>query len=374
MDRRTFLKGVAVGVAGLGFGLDPSLSAARRNKGYSIVILGDTHYDAEPSDIYHSNYDEKTEWLNRVQREEFRRNGEMWRERCPRLLHRAAGLIDNNTRMAFQMGDLIQGDCGNGEVHRKMLDDVLSRFKSELGGLPLITVVGNHDIRGVDAERVYREYMPERMSQELGRPVTGTCFDFAIQDDAFIFIDFESPDDALIDSILDRTKGARNTFIVSHSPIIPADCNSCRWFFHGGYSDYHTQARRHFLAEFARRNAIVLCGHIHTTDYMDWGSPEGRITQMTMNSVWERPEQSKYILRSQGADQYGTLRAKMKTSANGNPLTDESALFDEYRSGIREYSSSSAAGSYKLNVFDRGVTIDFYAGDSRSLTHTFVLR
>lgn len=78
--------------------------------------------------------------------------------------------------MVFQLGDLIQGDCGNPEVHKKMLDDVMNRFKSELHGLPFVTVTGNHDIRGTNAKEAYHTYMPERMSEELGKPITHTNF------------------------------------------------------------------------------------------------------------------------------------------------------------------------------------------------------
>lgn len=210
MDRRQFMQLSAAGLLGLTVGGQISLEAKRmrKNGDYSIVILGDTHFDTEPVDVYHSNYNEPVEWLNCVQREEFRRNGEMWRERCPRLLNNAARLIDRKTRMVFQMGDLIQGDCGKGEVHQKMLSDVMNHFKGVLGGLPFVTVCGNHDIRGTDAEKTYHDYMPKRMSEELGAPVEKTTFSFKIGDDAFIFIDFNSPDDEAIEQCLKDTEGA----------------------------------------------------------------------------------------------------------------------------------------------------------------------
>lgn len=100
MDRRDFLK--LTGAGAIGFGLAGSLplgALGRREKdSYNMIVLGDTHFDTEPASVYHSNYDEPTEWLNRVQRAEFARNGEMWRDRCPRLLKRAACLVDDNTR------------------------------------------------------------------------------------------------------------------------------------------------------------------------------------------------------------------------------------------------------------------------------------
>lgn len=377
MKRREFIGLSAAGV--LGLCLEDKLTVAdacsKRGSGdYSVVILGDTHFDTEPASVYHSNYNEKVEWLNRVQRAEFARNGEMWRERCPKLLKRAACLISEDTKMAFQMGDLIQGDCGSGEVHKKMLTDVMDSFKSEFGGLPFVTVVGNHDIRGVDAKAAYHEMMPKRMSAELGKEITKTTFDFNIGNDAFIVIDFNHPDDDEVEKLLKDTKGARHTFVIVHGPLFPYDANSCRWFYHGKDTPEHTEARLHFRREFARRNVIALCGHTHKTEFADWWGDGGRITQMTMNSVWAKPEFGKYEVEAQGAAEYGEIRKKNPFMDNGDPIKDETAIFDEYRSGLRSYTWSRAAGSYKLLVSRKHVYVDFYAGDSTFLSQRFVLR
>ncbi|MBR1706436.1 MAG: metallophosphoesterase [Bacteroidales bacterium] len=377
MDRRQFLTLSATGLVGLGLtGPMPLLEGKTKRKkdDYNLVILGDTHFDTEPADVYHSHYNEPTEWLNRVQRAEFARNGEMWRERCPRLVKRAACLVDDDTRMVLQMGDLIQGDCGDGAVHRQMLDDVMDDFKGQFGGLPLVTVVGNHDIRGTDAKKVYHEYMPKRMSEELGKDIAKTTFAFTVDSDAYLVIDFNHPDDAEVEKLLKETRGARHTFIVVHGPVFPFDGGSCRWFYHGKDTPEHTEARLHFRQAFARRKAIVLCGHTHKTEFADWWGDGGRITQMTMNSVWAREEQGRYVIDAEGADQYGELRKKMSRLDNGQPIPDETALFEEYRPGLRQYSHSPAAGSYRLDVKGKHVSVDFYAGDSTFLSHRFVLR
>ena len=109
MNRRDFLTLSATGIIGLGassFPL-PLFAKGSGGKSYSMIILGDTHFDADPPSIYHAHYNEPNERLNKIQRGEFARNGEMWKDRCPRLLRRAAGLIDKDTRMVLQMGDLI---------------------------------------------------------------------------------------------------------------------------------------------------------------------------------------------------------------------------------------------------------------------------
>ena len=381
MDRRKFLTLSAAGIAaGAAAPLLPAAECNIRTKGrkassdrqYNVVILGDTHFDAEPASIYHSDYNETVEWLNRVQRAEFARNGQMWRERCPGMVQRAASLVDSGTRMCFQTGDLIQGDCGNPQVHKKMLADVMDRFKGTLGGsLPFVTVAGNHDIRGTKAKEAYHEYMPSRMSSELGCRIEKTTFAFTIGPDAYIAVDFNTPDPDEIEKLLRKTEGARYTFILVHGPLLPYDSASCRWFFYGK-AKYDGQRRR-FREIFARRKVICLCGHTHTVELADWFGDGGRITQMTMNSVWSKEGLRNLEVKAHGAASYGTLRRFSKND-NGKPITDETPVFDEYRAGLKRYMRAEAAGSFKMSVSDSGVVVDFYGGDSDDITESFVLR
>lgn len=371
MNRREFIALSSLGLIGMATSnsLSPLYARTpRRDRNYSVIVLGDTHFDTEPAEVYHANYDEKTEWLNRVQRQEFKRNGEMWRERCPRLVKRAARLIDKDTRFVYQAGDLIQGDCGKGEVHRQMLDDVMNYFKGELAGLPFVSVVGNHDIRGVDAEKTYHDYMPQRMSEELGQDIKRTTFSFWIGKDVYIVIDFNKPDDAEVERLLEESKDARYTFVLIHGALFPMDDGDGRWIYHGSERD--TERRRHFRQLFAQRHVICLCGHTHTTEFYDWWGDGGRITQVTVNSVWANEEkQGKYTVTAEGAEHYGDMHRK-----NRGDRKDDSALYDEYREGLRTWTYSRAAGCYKLNVSDRHVTLDFYAGDSEQCSHRFILR
>ena len=374
MDRRHFIALSLTGLVelGIGTGLQPVFARRKGKDSYSIVVLGDTHFDAEPESVYHSDYLEPNERLNKIQRGEFARNGKMWRELCPRLVRRAHDLITPDTQMVFQLGDLIQGDCGNPSVHRRFLDDTVNYFKQQLGDVPFVSVVGNHDVRGTKAEAVYHEYMPGRMSKELGRNIYKTTFSVTIGKDAFLFVDFNRPDDAELERLLKETEGARYTFVVVHSPIIPHDGGSPRWFFHGSAKKADTEARRHFRRLFAQRNAMVLCGHTHTTEFIDWYGDGGRITQMTMNSVWTREDLRYCSPALQGPETYGEVcRKKMASAADYKEVME---LFDEYRAGLRQYTVSPAAGVYKLSVSSAGVSIDFYGGDSERVTQTFVLR
>jgi hypothetical protein len=174
--------------------------------------------------------------------------------------------------------------------------------------------------------------------------------------------------------MLRETEGARHTFIISHGPVIPADTGHCRWCFYGQDTPEYNEGRRHFRAEFAKRQAIVLCGHVHTTEFFDWWGDDGRITQLIMSSVWIDPSRANYVVDEEGPSNFGGLRKQIKKLRNGQPPKDESAFYAEYQPGLRAYSHSLAAGSYKLNVSPKHVTIDFYAGDSEDISHTFVMR
>lgn len=384
MDRRNFIRISAASLAGLALGTGHTTAEAAGKKKrarkpdgrYNLILLGDTHYDTAPDTVYHTGYSDPNPTRDAAHRKEFGRNADMWSDRSLRLVKRAGRLVDDRTAFAIQSGDLIQGDTGSASVHKMMLDDALGVLKESFGTLPLLTVMGNHDMRGLSDEvsrQAYLEFMPERLSKETGEKITDMTFAKWVGPDVFIFIEFNRPDDALIDKLLDETAGARYTFIVLHCPVFPYDSTKYfNWILHG--RDNKTEARRHFIKRFAQRNAIVICGHSHTTELTDWTSEDGRITQMTINSVWSKPELGTYDVDAKGADEYGILRIKSAEKEGKKVPQSEIDWFDEYRPGLKRYTHSPAAGSYKLNVDEKGVTVDFYAGDSETVSETFKLR
>ncbi|MCR4920604.1 MAG: metallophosphoesterase [Bacteroidaceae bacterium] len=373
MNRRHFLALSAAGVANMALlsRIAAKTQIASQQADYNIIILGDTHYDTEPADVYHAKYVDHNESSNQVHRAEFVRNGEMWRSRCPKMLKRAAKLVDSHTRFVLQMGDLVQGDCGDPVIHEAMLGDAIHLIKKRVcKGLPFVTVVGNHDIRGTHAKECYHRFMPPVISQELGIPVADTSFKFSMGDDVFIVIDFNDPDATLFDRMLDDSKGARHTFIVSHGTIFPAVNTYPRWYLYGGQKKpANPELHKHFMERFAQRNAICLCGHTHLTEFLDWYGYDGHITQMTMNSVWAKEEYGTYRVLREGAGQYGLLSESEKARKAGTP-----ELYAPFQPGVRQYSVSQAAGSYKLSVSPTSIAVDFHAGCAKKTSHRFLLR
>ena len=377
MDRRSFFKysaGAVVGASLLGRATEAF--AADRGK-YSVVILGDTHYDAPDPDKYHADYTDPNPTREANHRKEFVRNADMWDVRCPALVNRAARLVDDDTRFVLQMGDLIQGDTATAAAHTAFLADTFDLLKQGVApNLPFVTVAGNHDLRGNDdavAKKAYADYMPARLSKELGKPIQDTNFRFDVGDDAYIVLNFTQADVARIEQLLRGAEGARHTFVVVHSPVFPYDSASYWWWILlGSRDDKRAEERRHVRRLLASRQAVVLCGHTHKTELLDWYGDGGRITQMTMSSVWAKESQGAWTEKVSSPDGYGSQMLKSHPElGEPGPVQD---LFDEYRPGVRRYSWADAAGSYKLLVGPDDIFVDFYAGSSDLLSHRFQLR
>ena len=377
MDRRSFFKysaGAVVGASLLGRATN---AFARDESSYSVVILGDTHYDAPDPEKYHAGYTDPNPEREANHRKEFARNADMWDARCPALVKRAARLVGEDTRFVLQMGDLIQGDTATAAIHAAFLADAYDLLKKEVSPKRnFITVAGNHDVRGNDdavAAQAYRDYMTARLSKEMGKRMQDTNFLFPAGDDSYLVIDFTHPDVGRIEQLLEESEGARHTFIVVHCPVFPYDHASYWWWFLlGSRDDKRAEERRHIRQLLAAREAIVLCGHTHKTELLDWYGDGGRITQMTMSSVWAKESQGTWTEKVSSPEGYGSQML------NGHPELGEPGpvqdIFNEYRPGVRRYSWADAAGSYKLLVSPKEVFVDFYAGDSELLSNRFQLR
>lgn len=369
MNRRDFIVGASVA------GLMPFLGCRKRGRPadpwerYSVAILGDTHFDAEPESVYHSHYDESNRWA-KVQHEEFRRNGEMWRKRCRELLAASAKLAqEKDTSFVLQMGDIIQGDCDDVPTHRRMLDDCIRMLRAPYpAGLPFLTVMGNHDIRGKGAKDAYFGFAEAFLAQELGQPVKYPAFSFRRGRDLWVFCNFEEPDLSHVIRLVEADPDARHVFLVTHGPFTAADGGSWRWRLGGRH---HSEALRPKLYELlSRRHAVVLSGHTHTVACYRHENAFGGFCEFTANSVWKAPELATAEPVALGAAEYGKVQlAKQK----GEKLADLKAELGFFRPGLKGYFMNYGAGHFRLDVGD-DVTMEFYPGAACVPARTFELK
>jgi len=379
MTRRTFVGGFSAALAG-----GCRLWDEPTDRTYSVSVLGDTHFDAAPAEAYHAAFIREFAGTGRHRARflEFERNAKIWAGPSRRIVEAGAASVRSDAAFLLQLGDLVQGDCNDPVVHRQMLDDMTRFVRGAYpAGLPFVTVSGNHDIRdtGQGAEAAYARYVKET----LGHDATDFCFRQG--PDIFFVFDFNDVKERKFATgptaktrlarqlkLLAENTAERYTFVVVHGGVIPFDSRGDRRWFYLGAPDLDVE-RRQMRALLAARNAIVLSGHTHHLELKDATFPEGRITEMTMNTVFldgTRENPAEPIVLADRVEQYGRVLMQ-----NGQKLTENlEPLYAEYRPYLTRYYLARGVGHAQLRVSDNGVLFDYFGHDSRVPTKIFSLR
>lgn len=391
MQRRDFIIGSLTSLGSLAFlnGRCDTISSALDDEiknasdlnavAYNVAVLGDTHYDTAPETVYHAHYDESNIHA-KVQHAEFRRNGEMWRERCPRLLASSAALAHKSeTAFILQLGDIIQGDCDHIPTHQKMLDDCIKMLKKPYpDNMPFLTVVGNHDFRGKGARKAYFDFAHPFMTKEiemltgkkLEKPVEYPIVSFRKGPDLWIFCDFEKANLNKICNIIDADGAARHVFIVTHGPFTTyANTKSFRWRLGG--SPLALKSRQRLFDTLSKRRGIVLSGHTHSTTYYRFENSLGSFCEFTGNSVWTERSPLTATPNCSTPEQYIPAERFLKKVRNKEDFHSEINFF---KPSLKEYYETRAAGHYRLKVAENSVEMEFYLCDSRIPDRVFKLK
>ncbi len=377
-----FLLGIVLMAAG-----STAAPSAPKSCDYSVVVLGDLHYDGDAPEKFHGEYLKTLKGAKPKRLDEFKRNAKMWAGPSRRMLAASGKCVPADAAFVLQLGDLIQGDCESATIHTQMLAEVTSVLETTYPGLPIITVCGNHDIRqgasSQGAAKAYCQFMLPYLTRQLAgfstNAVTKTTFGFRRGPDLWIFADFNvgGRDLGVIKQLLADNEDARYTFFCSHAPVIPSDISAKnharRGIFLGAANN--AKQRRELRALLAKRNVIVLCGHLHDLEHNVWQGDGGSITEMLLNSVLcrnstlDNPAEPEVVFDSPA--KYGDWPADKVRDAATAAID---ALFAEYRPGLKIRYAARAAGHYALRVSDSSVTLDYYGLDATSPTKTFVLR
>ena len=372
IERREFM--LSAGAFALG-----GCSTLGNGVGYTVPILGDTHFDETEWGTYHVGWKPRDQRDAIGRKNEFARNADMWRERLPALLAAAGACSRPSDAFLLQVGDLVQGDCATPEIQRKFFTDAVAACRRGFGDLPFVTVPGNHDVRN-GGRPVFDEMFPALHSRELGRRIDSTNFAFRQGPDAWIFTDFMQPDAEGTFAARDDARDARHVFVVCHSPLTPTDGWGFFWILFGKKED--TELRRELRRRLMAIDAIVLCGHTHVIEVDEWKTGDGHLMQFTANSVWRTPDEANLTPISTDPSSWGKLwvdkhvtdRPEEHDGHYTNRTRAESlALMAEYAPGLVRYEKYRAAGHCRLNVSDK-VSVDFYGGASLEPMRRFVLR
>jgi hypothetical protein len=323
----------------------------------------------------------------------------MWQERMPAMLAASASCASGHpkaqapscaTRFILQLGDIISGDCNDDAVHLRMLRDALAAHRapykvlqeaaSAASPLPFLTVIGNHDFRGSpNGRKIYFEWAEPILSRELGENAAYPLFSFRIDDDRWIFCDFERVNLLDLAAEVSAHPEARYVFLVTHGPFTPNQSgNNWIWRLSGwkGKGGSGPEGIPALFEAISRRRAIVLSGHTHRTSFYRYENEYGGFTEFTANSVWQSADLATVEPYRNGNNvhntpsAFGTYRAGEVSAANQAAYDADFALFKQ---GLREYFMGPGAGHFRLEVTDKRVLMLFYPGAATEPARTFDL-
>ncbi len=335
-------------------------------KAYDVLLFGDTHYDS-------AEVRTPDQELSENRRKEFARNIANWEANIPAMLDAAAARTTRSTAFAVQLGDLIQGDCGSWEMHRKSLEQALSQFHKRLS-IPFYPVKGNHDIRDKDGKAAYNETMLPYVGKllNLDAPLRDkTNYAVLHERDLYIFFDCMEPDLAFVKEELAANPDARYVFFLTHYPVLPCVQTEGAGEVVFGRPDRERE-RLELRKILAERNAIVFCAHTHRTNLVRYEDENGTITQFTCFSILSQPQAPFAQERMANAGEFFNTPDLDKILAGNKNLAD---LVNGYKGRYREFISyRPGAGFYILKPTDSGVSIEIYFGTAAKPADTVKLR
>ena len=327
---------------------------------YSLIVLGDTHFDAEK---YHAS---KPVYPFQIQERE--RNVSMWANGSSEAVLRAAAAKDtSDVPFVIQTGDLSQGDCDTPDDQAKMVSDGFEKIKSFFNGKKLFSVVGNHDIRlavpKVNAELARKIFFPS-IERELGRPTKNGNYFVRQGKDLYIFFGAYNVSDReaydFVSGAINQNKDARHIFYITHVPLL-------------AWSYIHpTPGHDKLIPLLLSHNAIILSGHVHRTSVFSITKGGKTLTQLVVSSLggdWKT--NSSFEVVSDSIDKY--MAEKSEKYRKMDIVQKRVAELKKYKITKADIYGRQS-GFAVLNVKENSVTADLYIDDSGKPKKTFILK
>lgn len=332
---------------------------------YEAVILGDLHFDSEevrdPA-VKRPAYQEK----------EKKRNLQNWEKNIPALLDRSAKKISKETAFVWQLGDIVQGDCGSRKLHEKSLNTVLTMLQKRYSGVRFLWTPGNHDIRGKGAAEACRSVMVPYLSGALKTelPMKG-AIQYALMQgkDLFIALDSNDPDLDFLEKTLAAHPERRHLFIVTHFPVIPVSQGNPGWTL-GGRPD-KPELRKKLIGLLAKNNAVILCAHIHCITLARWQDQRGTITQISFFSIFPEKTDTPALKPRDLKKPF----PKVMDAKESKKQKQQMAVISGFLPGYKELTDIvPGAGFAVLKPGDKGITLELYNTTAGTPTHTLKLK
>ncbi len=369
LTRRDFLKAMLAAQAGLGL-LPAAAAATQKDQPFSFVILGDLHYDK----LEHHDLG----WLEKDKPDDVRQVRDYTRitvEIMPKLfatLRRTIADLQGSempVRLTVQVGDLVEGLCGNEALARLQNKDVVKFLSAAALGVPFLFTKGNHDVTGpaaVDAfKSVFHPFLAEEATRcDAGASVTSARYDVRYGNAQFYFFDaYERDSLGWLESALAR-RTAQHCFVILHPPVAPYGARSTWNIFS---AQREQSSREHLLGLLGKNHAFVLTGHIHKYNLLVRTTPGGgRFLQFAISSVVPALEVTPQRLL-EGPDAYNPDQVKVEPDFSPATEKQRRAVYQAEAPFVRQFQYADLPGYVVLGVSGPKVTAKVYSGVSRKL-------
>ena len=370
LTRREFVATTAASAA-LAFAPSALRASSAPKNAFSFVLLGDVHYDRpEHHDMpwVRENLPSTVSALPGFQRATENILPKLFatlRERIAEL-NRAP---ETQVPFVLQVGDLVQGACGNEELFVRHATEGLAFMRDANFGVPLFFTKGNHDIWGAGGPaafaRVFHPFLTEQtrtLSPQAPR-LNSARYTVQHANSQFVFFDAYDAKASLewFEAVAAR-RTAEHFFVVIHPPVVPYGARST-WTIWADEKD--RSKREHLMDLLGQQRALVLAGHLHRYCALGRQTTRGRFAQFALSTVFESAAPQPKLERSGLKDYNGDLvNVEPKFSPQTVPLRRQ--LFEAEKPAITSFDFADIPGYAIVTVLGPRVRIEMCAGVGRT--------
>ena len=266
-----------------------------------------------------------------------------------------AGGVD--VPFVIQVGDLVEGCCGKGELHEQMCHEATAAVEQSDWGVPCLMTKGNHDITGPGAAEVFDKVLLPWMGKQAGTELQTASYVTRHGDDVFVFFDGYKPDVAWLETALEKNRGKR-VFFITHMPVVPYDARA-DWIVYS--RDEQRAERAKLLSLMGKYGVIVLSGHLHKYSVLSRKTDAGSFVQLAVCSVI-RHAQEKPNHALEGLEAYNADLVKLEPNFSPKSLDARRAILEGEKPFIERYEYADLPGYSMVRVYGDRVEVDVYAG------------
>jgi len=324
---------------------------------FAFIALGDIHFDR----LEHHDLDYVRQKYGEGDIRQIQNYSHLTETMLPKLfaeLREQVQTFQPPVAFVAQLGDLVEGLCGNPQLAQRQCQEAVAFVKSAQLGVPFLITKGNHDITGPGALEAYNSVILPFLSEQLGQPVKSASFFIRHHGTLFVFFDaYDEGSLSWLEKIL-SSQGAGRVFVLLHPPVVPIGARSL-WHLYA--RPEQQQQRQRLLRLLGRHRAIVLTAHLHKFGVVARRTEEGVFVQVTLNSVIPSPRvEPRQVL--QGIEHYNGELVRLEPSFEPQTEPQRRAALEAERPFIAHYEYADAPGYAIFEVGKREVRAHFYVG------------